>query len=150
MDRQDLVASSTRQGFAALGWTLRVVASDVFDWMEQAPALSHDLAIANLFLHHFAGNALSRLLSGVAAHTTAFVACEPRRAPVALLGSHLVGLLGCNAIARNDAVTSVRAGFRDSELTKVWPDALAWHTEEFDAGLFSHCFVAGRVTQGKA
>lgn len=147
VDRQDLVASSTRDGFAALGWKLRVVASDVFDWIEQAPAVPQDLAIANLFLHHFAGDALSRLLSGVAARTAAFVACEPRRAPMALLGSHLVGLLGCNAITRNDAVASVRAGFRDSELTAAWPDALAWRTDEFDAGLFSHCFVASRVTQ---
>jgi len=62
VDRKDLVASNTREGFARLGWTLRVVTGDVFDWLDETPAVPRDLMLANLFLHHFAGAALARLL----------------------------------------------------------------------------------------
>ncbi len=144
VDRQDLIASETRQGFAALGWTLRVVARDVFDWIDETDPVPYDLSLANLFLHHFAGEELRRLLSGIAARSTAFVASEPRRAATALFGSHLVGLLGCNAVTRNDAVLSVHAGFRDAELTASWPETHAWQIDEYPAGLFSHCFLATR------
>jgi hypothetical protein len=144
VDRQDLVSSNTRAGFAKLGWKLRVNTRDVFDWLDETPPVSHDLLIANLFLHHFAGDALARLLAGIAARSTAFVACEPRRAAASVIGSHLVGLLGCNAVSRNDAVVSVRAGFRDAELTAVWPRSGSWHIEEHPAGLFTHRFLANR------
>jgi hypothetical protein len=149
VDRQDLVSPATRQGFAALGWNLRVVTREVFDWLDATPPVAHDLLVANLFLHHFAGNALQRLLLGIAARSTAFVACEPRRAATALLGSHLVGWLGCNAVTRHDAVLSVHAGFRAAELTAAWPREGAWEIDEYAAGLFTHCFWArrsGKVT----
>lgn len=144
VDRQDLIAAETQLGFATLGWKLRVVARDVFDWIDETDPVPYDLLLANLFLHHFAGEALRRLLSGIAARTNAFVACEPRRAATALFGSHLVGLLGCNAVSRNDAVLSVRAGFRDAELTASWPETHSWQIDEYPAGLFSHCFLATR------
>lgn len=145
VDRQNLVAPSTRSGFEKLGWTLHVGTRDIFEWIDETPAGARDLIVANLFLHHFAGEALTRLLAGIAARCAAFVACEPRRAPTALLGSHLVGLLGCNAVTRNDAVASVHAGFCGAELTAAWPDAHSWRIDENAAGLFSHCFVASRV-----
>lgn len=144
VDRQDLIAAETRQGFATLGWTLRVVARDVFDWVDETDPVPYDLSLANLFLHHFSGDALRRLLSGIAARSNAFVACEPRRATTALVGSHLVGLLGCNAVSRNDTVLSVHAGFRDTELTASWPETHPWQIDEYPAGLFSHCFLATR------
>jgi hypothetical protein len=144
VDRQDLIGSETRQGFAALGWTLRIVARDVFDWVDETDPVPYGLVLANLFLHHFAGEALRRLLSGIAERGDAFVACEPRRAATALFGSHLVGFLGCNAVTRNDAVLSVHAGFRDAELTAAWPEAQSWDIDEYPAGLFSHCFLATR------
>jgi hypothetical protein len=144
VDRQDIIASETRQGFAALGWTLRVVACDVFEWFNEVDASPYDLSLANLFLHHFSGDAIRLLFSRVAARSNAFVACEPRRAATALLGSHLVGLLGCNAVSRNDAVLSVHAGFRDLELTAAWPETRSWQIDEYPAGLFSHCFLATR------
>jgi hypothetical protein len=144
VDRQDVVAPETRRGFAALGWTLRVAARDAFEWLDAPAAAPHDLALANLFLHHFQGDALARLLSGIAARSAAFVASEPERAPTALVGSHLVGLLGCNAVARTDAVLSVRAGFSGTELTAAWPDARGWWIDERPAGLFAHRFVAAR------
>jgi hypothetical protein len=149
VDRQDLIAAETRQGFTRLGWSLRVVARDVFDWLDETDPAPYDLVLANLFLHHFASEALRRLLAGIAGRSTAFVACEPRRATPALFGSHLVGLLGCNAVSRNDAVLSVHAGFRDAELTAAWPQKHSskthcWQIDEYAAGLFSHCFLATR------
>ena len=144
VDRQDVVGSHTREAFGKLGWHLRVVTRDVFDWLDETPPVPHDLVCANLFLHHFAGDALARLLHGIADHSTAFVACEPRRAATALVGSHLVGLLGCNAVTRNDAVSSVHAGFRDAELTAAWPTTRSWQIDEYPAGLFTHCFLASR------
>ena len=57
--------------------------ADVFDWLERtAPA--HDAIVANLFLHHFEGDALARMLALVARAHALFVACEPRRAAFAL------------------------------------------------------------------
>ncbi len=142
VDRKDLVTSNTREAFARLGWKLRVVTVDVFDWLEQTPRAPHDVLLANLFLHHFTVHDLARLLAGIAARSSAFVACEPRRAATALVGSHLVGLLGCNAVSRNDAVLSVHAGFRDAELTAAWPKTGSWQIDEYPAGLFTHCFLA--------
>jgi hypothetical protein len=144
VDRQDLVSPATRQGFAKLGWKLSVVTREVFDWLDATPPVPHDLLVANLFLHHFAGSALQRLLFGIAARSAAFVACEPRRAATALFASHLVGCIGGNAVTRHDAVASVHAGFRAAELTAAWPSDAAWTLDEYAAGLFSHCFVAQR------
>ena len=145
VDRQNLISPETRRGFAALGWTLHVVARDVFEWLDGSDCVAHDLVLANLFLHHFEADPLAQILSGIAGRSAAFVACEPRRAPMALVGSHLVGLLGCNAVSRNDAVLSVHAGFRDAELTAMWPGDRLWHVDEYPAGLFAHCFLATRT-----
>ena len=81
----------------------------------------YDLIVANLFLHHFEPAPLRRLLAGIASAGDAFFACEPRRAPLALAGSHLIGAIGVNAVTREDAVLSVHAGFRGRELGDLWP-----------------------------
>ena len=58
-------------------------------------------------------------------------------------GSHLIGAIGANAVTREDAVLSVRAGFRDQEISALWPQLDAgWTLNEYSAGLFSHCFRA--------
>mgnify|MGYP001605422698 FL=1 len=111
---------------------------------ESGTAARWDLIVANLFLHHFEGARLASLLSAVAARAERFYACEPRRAWLALAGSHLAGALGANAVTREDAVLSVHAGFRDAELTALWPDRGKWRLTEYAAGLFSHCFCAQR------
>jgi hypothetical protein len=86
------------------------------------------------------------LLQGVASRTQRFFACEPRRAWLALVGSHLVGAIGANAVTRGDAVLSVHAGFRADEIGARWPlQGGGWQTREFAAGLFSHCFSARRA-----
>jgi hypothetical protein len=151
LDRQDIVSPATRAGYAALGWTVEVQRADVLDWAAraaQAPADAPpwDLVSTSLFLHHFEGAQLDALLAGIARSATRFVACEPRREWLALGGSHLVAAIGANAVTRHDAVASVHAGFRGSELTVAWPGpAAAWQCREFGAGLFGHVFSAQRV-----
>ena len=49
------------------------------------------------------------------------------------------------AVTREDAVLSVHAGFRASEITARWPRGDPdWQCSEFGSGLFSHCFSARR------
>jgi hypothetical protein len=85
------------------------------------------------------------LLAAVADRCAAFVASEPRRDRLATLGSHLIGLLGANAVTREDAVTSVAAGFAGGEISAAWPpDRAQWWLREFRAPPFAHCFLAAR------
>ncbi len=148
LDLQPVVSDITLQRYRNLGWRCEVVRADVFDWLAQdavgRDADSRPIVIANLFLHHFDGERLVDLLHGLAARARAVVCIEPRRSRGALLGSHLLGALGCNQVTRHDAVVSVRAGFRGSELTARWPQDERWRIDEGDAGLFSHRFVAVR------
>ena len=146
LDRQGLVERTTLDRYAALGWSARLDVLDVLDWAgahDDGPRW--DLIVANLFIHHFEGARLATLLQAIARRTDRFLACEPRRAHLALGASHLVGALGANAVTREDAVLSVRAGFRDTELSSLWPGARdEWVLEEYPAALFSHCLRATR------
>ena len=142
VDRQPIVTSATRRGFAALAWDLEMVQADVFDWLADAPVA--DVAVACLFLHHFVDEKLARLLGAISKRTENFMACEPRRCRLALTAGKMVGLIGCNAVTRHDAVVSVRAGFVGRELSALWPGEERWRVEEREAGLFSHLFVAQR------
>lgn len=149
IDRQPCVSADTLDAIRMLGWQVDVLSIDVFDWLAQTEIAVDTIVIANLFVHHFAGESLRDLLRGLARHAQAFVCCEPRRSAVGLTGSHLLGVIGCNAITRHDAVLSVHAGFSGSELTSIWrqscsPDH-AWELGESAAGLFSHLFVAHRL-----
>lgn len=153
LDRIDLVEVSTIAHYSAVGWEVTSVVGDVLAWaadepgsLGEIPGATHwDLIIANLFLHHFDGARLAALLTAIEARTELFFACEPRRSAMALAGSHLVGALGVNAVTRADAVSSVQAGFCNSELSALWPGiAQRWALKEYAAGLFSHCFAAER------
>lgn len=144
LDRQDVVSAATRAAFAALTWKVETVAMDVFDFFGSADCPKADAVTANLFLHHFRDEPLSRLLSLIAQRTPLFLACEPRRDVVASAGSRLLWAIGCNHVTRYDAVTSVRAGFRGQELTSLWPRSNRWDLQERAAGLFSHSFAARR------
>ena len=162
LDRQRLVEPATLAGYAALGWAATEAVVDVTDWaagpagattvppLAGGPAARWDVIVANLFLHHFEGAPLATLLGAIAARCDHFFACEPHRAWLALAGSHLVGAIGANSVTRQDAVLSVHAGFRDSELSSLWPALWTAHTaewalHEYRAGLFSHCFRADRT-----
>lgn len=146
VDRQALVTPETRAGFERLGWRVQVVQSDVFDWLAQATGPPADLMLANLFLHHFEAARLRTLLDLAALHAKLFVACEPRRSRAVLAAARLTGLLGCHPVTQHDAVISVRAGFMGQELSGAWPVNGNWGLREQRAGLFSHLFVAQRLS----
>jgi hypothetical protein len=129
----------------AASWRAAPVRADVFDWLRDPRTPRFDAIFANLFLHHFEPGRLEDLLRLVASRTRLFVACEPRRSRTALLGSRLLGLVGCSDVTRHDAVTSVHAGFRDAELCDLWSERTGWRLEERPRGLFSHAFVAERL-----
>ena len=143
IDRQNLLSPETPRAIAALNWSVQVAESDVFDWFE-TPAPPADVMFANLFLHHLAEDRLRALLRLAASRTSLFLACEPRRATLALTASRLLGLIGCNAVTRHDAVVSVRAGFVTGELSRLWPENTGWKLGDQPAGLFSQCFTALR------
>jgi len=143
LDRQNLVAAETRRAFNGLNWSVESVAKDVFAWLEQ-PFPAVDMVFANLFLHHFSNERLAALLRHAAKRTNLFMACEPRRSPLALSVSQMLRFIGCNDVTRHDAVRSVRAGFAGRELSALWPADDHWQLSERRAGLFSHCFIARR------
>ncbi len=154
LDRQDLVTSETLASYRDAGWSASACMADALVWAEshaeQRPSRPHaggrwDLIIVNLFMHHFEGAALTTLLGGIERNADRFIACEPARSRLALVGSHLVGLIGAGPVTREDAVLSVHAGFRAGEISAAWPGAASlWDTTEHSAGLFSHCFLAQR------
>ncbi|MGE5523097.1 MAG: methyltransferase domain-containing protein [Rhodospirillaceae bacterium] len=144
VDRQDTVSGKTLAALASRGWAPEVVAADALDWLARSHTRS-DVMVANLFLHHFESNRLRALLDLIAAHATVFVASEPQRAALSLHASRMLGVIGCNAVTRHDAVVSVRAGFSDGELTALWPGEPSWTIEEGPRGLFTHLFVATRT-----
>ena len=152
LDLQPVIAAGTLARYQELGWTVNVLKADVFDWLAtthvDADADTVDgppIIIANLFLHHFEGQRLRDLLHGIAARARAFICVEPRRSRTALLGSHLLGAIGCNDVTRHDAVVSVRAGFSGRDLANYWPQDGSWDVREQPAGLFSHRFIAKRI-----
>jgi hypothetical protein len=144
VDRKDIVSAETRRRFATLSWKVNANEADVFDWLARSSCPHVDLVTANLFLHHFSGASLSRLMRLAAERTDCFVACEPRRYPVALRASRWLWVIGCNAVTRHDAMASVQAGFAGDELSALWPANGGWQLREEDVGLFSHCFTAQR------
>ena len=162
LDRQRLVSEATMARYAGLGWKATPCVMDALDWAAGAGPLPRgspapaaqalprwDAIVCSLFLHHFEGAALAALLAAAAARGHCFFACEPRRARLALAGSHLIGAIGANAVTRADAVLSVHAGFQGGEISALWPGSrAAWRLDEYPAGLFSHCFVARRTGPG--
>lgn len=142
VDRQPCVADTTLEAFRHLDWTVDIVAADVCDWAASTETV--DAMVCNLFLHHLSSRALTTLFETCAAKTSALLACEPARTRLALTASHLLGLIGCNAVTRHDAVASVRAGFAGNELSELWPDRTGWQLGEHGAGVFSHLFTARR------
>ena len=141
LDQHDLVSPATRAAYAALGWRVTVLECDILQWT-RAPSPSYDLCLTTLFLHHFAGDDLQQILAAVAARSSKFIACEPRRDRWTYLASRMVGFLGANQVTRTDAASSVTAGFRGRELSAAWPDSAGWQLHETRMLPFTHCFSA--------
>ena len=140
VDRQDIVTNETRQAISSLGWHEDPITQDVFEYL--AVAEPADIVIANLFLHHFQPPQITDIFTRCAKLAPVFIALEPRRATLPHLGSRLIWLLGCNHVSRHDAAASVRAGFRERELSALWPNRQGWNFDEGSVGLWTHCFVA--------
>lgn len=142
VDRRPSLSPETCAAFKAAGWHIDVRESDVFEWLTRPHPEPSDITIANLFLHHFRERELFELLGRASEQTSRFIACEPLRSTAAAIGAALLGLLGCNGVTRHDARVSVRAGFRDRELTALWPRDPRWRLSERRSGPFTHTFVA--------
>lgn len=144
LDRQPNVSPETLAAFAAQGWRAEAVVGDVFDWLKnQAGA---EVVLANLFLHHFENARLAELLRLISQRAKLFIAVEPRRAQWPLFCSRLLWAIGCNDVTRHDAAVSVRAGFCGNELFALWPEKQNWRFTEERAGVFSHLFVAQKIS----
>ena len=98
------------------------------------------------FLHHFEDARLAELFRAVAGRARLFAAIEPRRAPWPLFCCRLLWAIGCNSVTRHDAAISVRAGFSGRELSALWPADSGWQCTERRAGVFSHLFVARKIS----
>ncbi|HTA64684.1 MAG TPA: hypothetical protein VK753_04190 [Xanthomonadaceae bacterium] len=144
LDMQPVVRADTLIGFQDEGWYARVIGADVFDWLAQPADGDAPIVVANLFVHHFDGERLRALLTGIASKAGAFVCCEPRRNRFAYAGAAMMWAIGCNGVTVNDGMLSVRAGFNHDELSALWPDRDAWSLREDRAGPFVHRFVAVR------
>ena len=142
VDRRPSVSRETHAGFREIGWEIETAPADVFDWLLRPTASTVDVTLANLFLHHFRDGQLAALLTAAARQTRHFIACEPLRSRTSLAGASLLPLIGCNEVTVHDGKISVRAGFRDRELSALWPRESGWHLAESRAGLFTHLFVA--------
>ena len=136
IDREPAIAEAKLDG-----WKVEVIRADVFEWLRAAPNV--DIIVVNLFLHHFETEALRRLLAESARRCRYFAAAEPRRNRFAQSFAAMVGLIGCNEVTRQDAVVSVRAGFNNDELARLWPEG-SWHIHERRAGPFTHLFAAAQ------
>ena len=143
LDTQPSVAPETLAAFGKLGWSAEVVKTDLSaaaDWSRNG---ERHIFTANLFLHHFSEEQLREMFRRVAERAQAFVAIEPARGRTQHFVSRWLWLFGCGAATRHDGPASVRAGFRDRELSTLWP-ADTWKLDERNFGPFSHAFVAQR------
>ncbi len=149
VDRQSIVAPQTIAAVAQLGWTMEPVSADVFDFLKRRNPGSRAVFTANLFLHHLSAVALRTLFLAIEPHAEGVTACEPRRDAAALVSSKLLWAIGCNDVSRHDAVVSVRAGFRDHEMSALFPYAAGWRLQEHAGFPFTHCFAARRTADAR-
>jgi hypothetical protein len=144
VDRTDATDARAVAGFRARGFVPRVERADAGDWLRAMPVRQGTWVLANLFLHHFPAESLRTLLGLIAGKADVCCACEPRRDWWPLAVSRCLWCVGANAVTRQDAVASVRAGFRGGELSSLWPAQGKWDLQEQRAGRFSHVFLAQR------
>ena len=143
----DLVDGFDRRAvveFEALGWKVKLEIADAVQWLGKV-ANHKEVVLANHFLHQLSDAELAALFAAVATSADGFISAEPRRRMFPLFCSHLVWFTGSGWVTCHDAPVSFRAGFRDRELSALWPDQKNWKLTEHRAGLFSHLFIAKRI-----
>jgi 2-polyprenyl-3-methyl-5-hydroxy-6-metoxy-1,4-benzoquinol methylase len=141
LDLKRNVSAETLTAFSRTGWRAEVVVADVFDWNGDA-----EIVIANLFLHHFENPKLAQLLQKISERTKLFIAVETHRFYFPFPCAQMLRLIGCSNITLHDAEASIRAGFVRKEISELWPDKRNWQLTERRAGLFSHLFIAKKVS----
>jgi hypothetical protein len=78
-----------------------------------------EILIANLFLHHFTSDQLSRLGAQLSPKTRLIIAAEPARYFAHKISGWLFTRLArLNHVTRYDMQVSIRAGFRGDELPR--------------------------------
>jgi hypothetical protein len=142
LDRQKNVSAETLAAFSKLGWRAQAVVADVFDW----PQTETEIVIANLFIHHFEDARLTELFRAIAARTKLFIAVEPHHFHFPFPSAQMLRLIGCGKITLHDAEASIAAGFVRKEISALWPDKKNWRLTERRAGLFSHLFIAQKIS----
>jgi hypothetical protein len=145
VDRSPSINPEVVKGFTELGWAVRQEVRDALVFVAGWPNDGCTVVVSNLFLHHCSSEALRQIFVEVSYRANAVVALEPRRSAFSLLFSRLVGLIGCNAVTRHDAVVSVRAGFNGTELSALWPEGNGWQLSESHPRPFTHLFAAQRL-----
>ena len=143
IDRQPAVSKATHDAFTALGWTVELLVADVFDCFEQTISRA-DVVIANMVLHHFQDADLKSLFTQITRKTDLLIVCEPRRSRMGVMAPALLWLLGCCTVTRYDGPVSIRSGFRDQEISLLWPSSEDWQVDERAASPFIQRFTARR------
>jgi hypothetical protein len=144
LDQRDIVSQATRNGFAALNWSVETVCSDVFDFLGDPRFSGVDIVTSNLFLHHLNDRQLALVFAKTAQLAWLMVACEPRRSKFVVRASRMLWTVGCSGAAVHDAVISARAGFTADDLAALWPARDTWELHESSPAFFTHRFVARR------
>ena len=146
VDRHPSVSAGVIGALESEGWKVTVEACDIFEWFKAGSQNEpFDCCFVNLLLHHFRDRQIGSLFQSLQQCSRSIAVCEPRRNWRSLLASYCVGLVGCCDVTRNDAVISVRAGFTEDELTRLWPRDRGWTVQERPMGLFSHYFWARQI-----
>jgi 2-polyprenyl-3-methyl-5-hydroxy-6-metoxy-1,4-benzoquinol methylase len=141
LDQQEIISAETLAAFLKLNWRVEIAVTDVFDWDGHA-----EIVIANLFLHHFEDPKLAQLLKQISRRTGLFIAVETHRFYFPFLCAQLLRFIGCSWVTLHDAEASIRAGFIRREISELWPDKNNWQLTERRSGLFSHLFIAKRIS----
>lgn len=141
LDLKKNVSSETLAAFSKINWRTEPIVADVFDWNGNA-----EIVIANLFLHHFENPKLAQLLQKISEKTKLFIALETHRFYFPFPCAQLLRFIGCSNVTLHDAEASIRAGFVRKEISGLWPDKINWKLTERRAGLFSHLFVAKKIS----
>jgi len=142
VDRQPSIPDSALELLRRQNWLPSVIPSDLQEWIRSATPT--ELILTNLFLHHFHDSELRVFFKKISTLTPMFVAAEPLRALAGTIGSRLLKFLGCHSVTLHDARVSVQAGFRDHELSGLWPNLSDWSLTERRIGLFTHFFCADK------
>jgi hypothetical protein len=147
LDRVDGIDREVCAELKQLGWNAAIEIADAINWLRENSLklqAKSNVIIANQFFHQFEPDALGEIIRLAANAAAVLIAVEPRREILPLICSRMVGLIGCGAVTRYDAPVSVRAGFRDDEISAFWPNQNTWQLTERRAGMFSHLFIARR------